>query len=357
MPKNNYGFGDRLLHHFALNSTNILEMSFMMDQMLRRSDPEYDDSELCRQQKHIFISGLARAGTTAIMRLFYDTGVFCSLTYRDMPFPLAPFFWRKTVGFSSKRGELNERAHGDGIMVDFDSPEAIEEVFWRVFCRDQYILDDRLLPMEAEQTVIETFRKYISSLLQVNNAHRYLSKNNNNIIRLTSIKNAFPDSIIIIPYRDPLQQAYSLYNQHCRFIDRHSKDTFSQHYMRWLVHHEFGSDHRYFDVNCMPSENSPSNPAYWLDQWINVYRYILQQDLEHKLSLYFIGYEELCTNPDTVWNALAEQTSLPMDLPQSFTLSPASTRDGFAADSNSINEAYAIHAELQQRFYTTVTAS
>jgi len=110
-------------------------MSFILDQMLHKSDPER-----VREQKHIFIAGLARAGTTALMRLFYETGEFCSLTYRDMPFPLAPLLWKKLMRFSAREQGLRERPHGDGIFVGFDSPEALEEVFWRVFCGEQYIL-------------------------------------------------------------------------------------------------------------------------------------------------------------------------------------------------------------------------
>jgi len=123
MAKSDYGLGARLLHYFALNFRSIAEMSFMTDQMLHKSDPE-----LAKERKHVFISGLARAGTTALMRLFYETGEFCSLTYRDMPFPLAPFLWKGVIGYSAKDGSLSERAHGDGILVDFDSPEALEEV-------------------------------------------------------------------------------------------------------------------------------------------------------------------------------------------------------------------------------------
>jgi len=355
MPKSDYGFGARLLHYFALSSTNILDMSFMMDQMLRKSGPEHDDFDISQQEKHIFVSGLARAGTTALMRLFYETGEFCSLTYRDMPFPLAPFLWKRFAGFSAKEGISRERAHGDGILVDFDSPEAIEEVFWRVFCGDEYIFPDRLTPMEAEQSIIDNFRRYIAGLLKLNNSNRYLSKNNNNIIRLSSIQDAFPNSIVIIPYRDPIQQSLSLYNQHCRFVEIHRKDRFSRNYMKWLVHHEFGSDHRYFDVDKTTSTKASDNPECWLYQWIKVYRYLLKKTQEIDMPIIFVGYEELCDKSEVVWRALARYATVSEDIPPVFVLSKARTREGFHADRETINEAYRIYSELQVRLNKTLT--
>ncbi|HPJ68626.1 MAG TPA: sulfotransferase [Desulfobacteraceae bacterium] len=348
MAKNDYGLGARLLHYFALNFRMIAEMSFMTDQILNKSDPEP-----VQNRKHVFISGLARAGTTALMRLFYETGEFCSLTYRDMPFPLAPFLWKGLTGFSAKDGSLSERSHGDRILVDFDSPEALEEVFWRIFCGDQYILPDRLIPMKAEEKVIHAFRKYIASLLEINNSYRYLSKNNNNIIRLSSIYKAFPNAVIIIPYRDPAQQSLSLLNQHRRFVEMHSENKFSRNYMKWLVHHEFGSDHRYFDVDETISTKSLDSPDYWLDQWTRVYRYLLKNAKEFDMTLLFVDYEELCDNPEVVWKALSRYTSLPEDLPSGFVLSKAGSREGFNIEQDTINEAYCIHSELKYYFRNT----
>jgi hypothetical protein len=80
-------------------------------------------------EKHVFIAGLARAGTTILMRRFYASQAFRSLTYRDMPFVLAPTLWRKLAAQSGRNLVTAERAHGDGILVDIDSPESFEEVF------------------------------------------------------------------------------------------------------------------------------------------------------------------------------------------------------------------------------------
>jgi len=53
-----------------------------------------------------------------------------------------------------------ERDNGDGIRIGFDSPEALEEVFWRVF-RGDYIRPDRLVSVRLPDASIVTFRAYV----------------------------------------------------------------------------------------------------------------------------------------------------------------------------------------------------
>ena len=48
------------------------------------------ESNHIKFEKHIFISGLPRSGSTGILNLLYDTSEFASLTYQNMPFILAP---------------------------------------------------------------------------------------------------------------------------------------------------------------------------------------------------------------------------------------------------------------------------
>ena len=345
MSKNDYGFADRLLHHFALRSTHIQQMSFTIDQMLNETD-----HEAVRGKAHVFVSGLARAGTTALMRLFYATGRFCSLTYRDMPFPLSPHLWRNIQGTSSKESVIKERAHGDGLQVDYDSPEALEEIFWRVFCGRQYILPDRLVPMEAEAEVIEFFQQYIAAVLEVNHIDRYLSKNNNNILRLASIHAAFPNAVIIIPYRDPFQQSLSLYHQHLRFVQAHRENKFSKSYMKWLVHHEFGSDHRFFDVSNRQSVRTPDEPGYWLDQWVNVYRFLLNETRDKNVNTIFVEYEKLCNKSEYVWGVLAKHAALDEGtLPAGFILSQAPDREWEYKSDILVQEAKNVLARLKRR--------
>ncbi len=86
---------------------------------------------------------------------------------------MAPGLWSKMSGVSSKKGEMKARAHGDGLDVSYDSPEALDEVFWWVFSGDDYIRDDRLLQMAADDEAIEKYRLYITATLRHYGAKRY----------------------------------------------------------------------------------------------------------------------------------------------------------------------------------------
>src|SRR5690606_15026916 len=132
MAGSEYSFSSRLLHRLALQSKMMAEISFDVDNsMASKKGITFSDEP-------VFISGLARSGTTMLMRYLHESGRFRSLTYMDMPFVLMPNLWKKLSSGRSS-GSPKERAHQDGIMVSFDSPEAFEEVFWRVFTGSDYI--------------------------------------------------------------------------------------------------------------------------------------------------------------------------------------------------------------------------
>jgi sulfotransferase family protein len=286
-----------------LGNKIIPEASFDFEQLIYQKNTINQT-----HSRHVFIAGLARSGTTFLMRQLYLEGSFCSLTYRDMPFVLAPNFWRSLSKFSKRKKELKERAHQDGILVNFDSPEALEEVFWSTFCEEQYIYDDQLIPMQADEDIIKKFQAYISIILKNDPDKRYISKNNNNILRLGSIARAFPKSIILIPFREPIQHISSLMKQHENFKRKHEENPFSIKYMRWLVHHEFGVDHRPFIFgDDRLNEYHIENMNYWLQLWINTYGYILKE-MPSQATL--LGYEKLCVNSGNIWDRLVEELDI-----------------------------------------------
>ncbi|MFT5700809.1 MAG: hypothetical protein ACI8ZB_003694 [Desulforhopalus sp.] len=296
-----YGVSARLLHQFVLGSSFFGETLFDIEKAIHGSKAR-DVSN----GKHVFVAGLARAGTTILMRTLYENGNFCSLTYRDMPFILAPNTWRTFSNLSTRNVEKRERAHGDGIKVDYDSPEALEEVFWRAFSGSDYIKKDYLTPMVADGTVVENFRSFVSIILKIAPDKCYLSKNNNNILRLDSIIKAFPESLIVVPFREPLQQAFSLRNQHNKFVNE--EDPFTKKYMTWLVHHEFGADHRPFLFNeQIGTEEGTEKLSYWLQLWINTYSYLLEKLPAQAM---FLSYELLCDDTEHVWQELSEKIDL-----------------------------------------------
>jgi len=304
-PRSDYGFGARLLHRLALGSDAVAEASFDIEQASRAKAGPVPDAG-----PPVFVAGLARAGTTVLMRALHSSGAFCSLTYRDMPFVLAPNLWRRLSSGSRRDAAARERAHGDGLAVDFDSPEALEEVFWRVFCGDRYIAADRLVPMTADAEEVDRFRAYVAAIRAGHGGPsgptRYLSKNNNNILRLSSLNSAFPGAQVLIPFREPLQHAASLQRQHQRFTRINAEDPFSRRYMGWLVHHEFGADHRPFVFGDSVPGGSPDTLDYWLALWIDTYTALIETAPP---ACRFVCYESLCEDP-AVWPSLCAWLSL-----------------------------------------------
>ena len=293
-----YSFSSRLLHRIALQSKAIAEISFDIENMLVNKKGSTLNS------KPIFISGLARSGTTMLMRYLYETGEFRSLTYLDMPFVLMPNLWKK-LSFQKADTELKERAHQDGIMVNFESPEAFEEVFWRIFTGDQYITKDRLKLQKISPEVLNKFKDYIHNVILSADKHsqnRYLSKNNNNILRIDSLKKSFPESRLVIPFRDPLQHALSLFHQHLHFSAVQTQDKFSLDYMNWLGHFEFGLNQKPFDLNNIKTfdemqKTDKTELDFWLLSWKNYYEFALQ--LPEDSALLFC-YEDFCSAPNSV---------------------------------------------------------
>lgn len=313
-----YSALDKLLHRAALGLTPVAEMSFDMDQRLAAPD-----RAASAEGAHVFVSGLARAGTTVLMRRFHASGAFRSLTYRDMPFVLAPNLWKKMGGGSKKKVAAAERAHGDDLKVDADSPESLDEVFWRIFAGADYLCPDALLPHEPDAETRAKLVAYVGAILSGSGKTRYLSKNNNNILRLASIRQAFPNALILVPFRNPFSHAGSLLTQHQNFIVQQGEDPFVLRYMTWLAHHEFGRGHRPFRFDDKPPAVDPETLDYWVDLWTRTYGWLLEHAPEDAI---FVSYEALCTDP-LVWEGLAQLAGIDpaIEADGGFVLSSKST--------------------------------
>jgi len=298
-----YSSLDRVLHRLALQSLSIAELSFDIDQRMVAADPQDIIAE-----RHVFVAGLARAGTTALMRRFHATGAYRSLTYQDMPFVLAPNLWRKLSGGSQNVSAAVERAHGDGILVDAQSPESLDEVFWRLFAGDDYLSERQLIPHTPDADLTRKFVGYVNAILNAQDERKllYLSKNNNNILRLGAIRQAFPQALILVPFREPLSHAGSLLRQHRHFIKVHREDPFSLSYMTWLAHHEFGEDHRPFQFDRGRGQSAQLSDIdslnYWLEIWCATYEWLASNAPTDAI---FVCYEDLCGDTE-VWARLAE---------------------------------------------------
>lgn len=260
-----YSALDRLFHRIVLSGRSVGEALFDLD-------GARVDKGLSPASAPVIVTGLARAGTTVLMRALHRSGQFASLTYADMPMVMAPNLWAALSHPSKKQRVARERAHGDGVVVDYDAPEALEEVFWRTRCGADYIRPEGLIAHEPDAESIAAYQRYQARICRRYGARRYLAKNNNMMLRLASVAAALPDGLFLIPVRDPLAQADSLRRQHQRFV---ASDAFTRDYMRWLAHHEFGGDQRPFLFPGGPSAKGDREGIdYWLALWIGCYQHL-----------------------------------------------------------------------------------
>lgn len=329
---------DKLLHHLALGSTARAEMFHDIERGAFLKSAPADDG------RHVFVTGLARAGTTILMREIHSSGAFGSLTYADMPFVLAPNLWQRLSARGRRAGPRSERAHGDGIEVDFNSPEALDEVYWRVFSGGEYILPDRLVPHAPGDEQIAGYRDFIRLILRRTGKARYLSKNNNHLLRLDSLASAFPGSVILIPVRDPLAHARSLLNQHRRFL---CSDAFTRAYMGWLGHHEFGATHRPLAWDRTIVSGDPQTMDFWLTQWIAAHRQIDALDRKHE-NVQLIPYQALIRDAG-IWPAVAHRLGIEPGPLKEIRFSASANSLGKDAQSIAADEATELYWQLEQR--------
>lgn len=329
---------DKVLHRLALASPAIAGMTHDIERgVFLRSAPE-------PQGGPVIITGLARGGTTILMRELHGTGQFGSLTYADMPFVLAPNLWAGLSGRGQTPGTRRERAHGDGIEVDTQSPEALDEVYWRIFDGESYIRPAGLGPHAPDESLIEGYRDLMRLVLRRTGKRRYLSKNNNMILRLQTVAAALPEARFLIPLRDPLRHANSLLMQHRRF---RAAPAFTQDYMTWLGHHEFGATHRPFllEDDHEGPQGDPDAVDYWLRVWIAVHRHV-EGILDGMENVIVVPHDRSVRDP-AVWRRLAAELSI--DAGPSQEIRAPAPRQPEAYNPTLATEACRIHDRLQNR--------
>jgi hypothetical protein len=315
MLSGNYNLFDRLLHNLAFSSPLLQKALYDLENDLFRSR-----FEALQSGPEVFVTGLPRSGTTLILNLLYGTGEFACFTYRQMPFVLSPLIWATVSRLFQRRGRDTYRAHGDGVKISYDSPEAFEEILWLSFLKKKIVRKQTLAvvsPEDCTPEFIEALRTTAKKLTYLKSSHntdeapsRYLSKNNANISRVDSILSVFPAATLIIPFRHPLAHVSSLVTQHERFLHIHKEDGFARKYMEWLGHYEFGANFRPIDFgNWLDEEDLSRSPegGFWLRYWTAAYRSVLATT---EKRVYFMNFDDLLRRPGRTLEQLASVTSL-----------------------------------------------
>jgi hypothetical protein len=309
----------------------------------------------------VFVTSLARAGTTVLFEILAGLPALAATTYRDMPFVLAPLLWSKLSGGFRRAQEATERAHGDGVAVGPDSPEGFEEVFWRAFWPAHWQAE-RIRPWTAADAKPEAtafLRRHMAKVILLHrgatSGARYLSKNNMNLARLALLPAMLPDAAIVVPLRDPFEHAASLLRQHANFTTRSAADAFTLRYMSDIGHHEFGPGHRpagFPDFEALRDGRGPETADYWLALWIAAFR----EAERHRARLLLVASEALAAAPRAHLPALFDRLGLDPGLdpgpaarrlhPVPASADPARFDPGLAATARALHAALADGADV-----------
>lgn len=312
MDSASYSSIDRLMHRVAFGHPGIQTM--LADIEATAFGRLWRDQAIDRP---IFITSLPRAGTTLLLEVLARLPSVATHTYRDMPFVRAPILWdRISRPFQAGKAPA-ERAHGDGIMINVDSPEAFEETLWLAHFAEHY--EGRSIEPwtdNEDRQFAETLADHMRRILVLRGANsattmRYVSKNNANIARIGLLRQSFPDAFIVVPLREPLAQAQSMMRQHLRFSGVHGKDRFAKRYMDDIGHYEFGLSHRpiLFDgMKDVMKAFAPEQLEYWIGYWSCAYRNLADQQ-----GITFVDNAGFCADGKENFERLCRELDLSPD--------------------------------------------
>jgi hypothetical protein len=300
------------LHDFYLGNRSVAELSFDLECMLAGKTAPVDQA--------VLVTGLARSGTTSVFNHIYNSGEHASLLYSDMPFLLMPNLWGKHQRPADNT--KTERFHGDNILVGADSPEALVEFSWKTFLKDSYITKDYLKIHDLDPKHLSKYEKYMSLICKARGKSRYVSKNNNNILRIKGLLKLNTPKKIIMLYRHPIDHAGSLMKLHVKFSKQQTEDPFVLRYFNYLGHHEFGLNQKpfYLDpgVYQQMAYQDKSNFDFWLLSWFNYYSHVVKHHLN---DVMLVSFKDVCEQPLKVYPFINEQLGISQTLqyPEPYT--------------------------------------
>lgn len=262
-------------------------------------------------QSPIYVSGIARAGSTILLEWLGRHPDCATHRYKDYPLVHIPYWWNAFLSRTPQRSAgPAERAHADGIMITPESPEAFEEVLWMSFFPESHspehsnVIDGRIRHPHFESF----YRDHIRKLLLVRGGRRYLSKANYHVTRLEYLQLLFTDARFVIPVREPVWHIASLMKQHRLFCEQEAANVKALAHMQRVGHYEFGLDRR--PIN--PGDDGRTAEIRelwaqgrevegWARYWAMIYGYLAAR-LEAGGALaersLVVRYEDLCQSPE-----------------------------------------------------------
>jgi hypothetical protein len=277
-----------------------------------------------RVERPIYVTGLARSGTTILLETLARHPEVATHRYRDFPMLFTPYAWNRWLELVPRKREAPaERSHGDGIAVTSESPEAFEEPLWMAFFSELHdATENAVLDRGTQHPLFERFyRDHIRKLLAVRGRRRYVAKGNYNVTRIGYLAKLFSDARFVIPVRDPVWHIASLMKQHRLFLDGQRDNPAARRHLRRVGHFEFGADRRPIRIDDGPTTaeivalwQAGEEVRGWARYWAQVHHYIAdlmgrRRDLRPAIQI--VRYEDLCASPHATLRTVLDHCALP----------------------------------------------
>jgi hypothetical protein len=261
----------------------------------------------------VFVTGLARSGTTMMLTLLSQAAGVATHRYRDFPFLFVPVAWNWFQDrLGSGAGEAVERPHRDRIRITRESAEAFEEPLWQSFFPHAHdAARCHVLGAQTRNAAFEAcFRSHLRKILWLRGGRRYVSKGNYNVARIAYLARLFPDARFVVPVRHPFSHVRSLVEQHALFSRYGAEDARVPGYLAAAGHYEFGPQRRPLNLD---AARIGEIEAAWREgdeyrgyarQWAQVYGYVHRLRASHRILV--VRYEDACAAPQQVRKQLLD---------------------------------------------------
>jgi len=270
----------------------------------------------------IYISGLARAGSTLLHEIVSAHPGVATHRVKDYPMVFTPYWWRRATA-GQRRKAPSPRPHQDGVMITPESPDAVEEMLWMAFfpnCHNPAV--SNLVGAGARHPGFEGFyKRHLQKLLLAERASRYAAKANYHVVRLPYLARLFPDAKILIPVRAPAGHIASLIRQQQRFSQGQRKQPRSLALMQRSGHFEFGLDRRPMNlgdsarveqiVQAWARGDEVRGQAMYWDMVYGYLAYLLASDARVRAAALVVRFEDLCQAPAESLRSVLNHCVLP----------------------------------------------
>ena len=271
----------------------------------------------------IYVTGVARAGTTITLEMLSRHPSVATHRYLHMVMPYTPHLVQKLANVLPLMTKPVERLHKDRMLVTRDSPEAVEEILWQKHFSS--IVDEsqsNILDASNSHPVFEQlYRSHIQKLLLNQKASRYAAKNNYNVSRLEYLQKLFPDVRFVIVIRNPFDHIASLAKQDYVLGNLEHGDPRLLDWTKIIGHREFGTAK--ICINFGNTETVKTIRRLWSDPktyaqgwamyWNSAYSFVherIESNPKIAESSIIVRYEDLCEYPEKMIDAIIKHTEI-----------------------------------------------